>query len=209
MALGALIAGAVGTIVAAAVSVTKALAVAGLAIQGLKAIGAVFTALCTALGLIKPETEVEDLGDKALQAEQDGIVPENFDSYEEYMKTVEDYETDPERSKQISQEDKMRKGLELISGVMIEKFKDFPMSDLLVSMGKNIDFFTPEKVGELAGVIMKEPNVIGDLSGYLSGTEKNDAKLESAIDTLTSVTKMVEPEKNDVEILRDIAALRK
>lgn len=35
MALGALIAGAVGTIVAAAVSVTKALAVAGLAIQGL------------------------------------------------------------------------------------------------------------------------------------------------------------------------------
>lgn len=125
------------------------------------------------------------------------------------MKTVEDYETDPERSKQISQEDKMRKGLELISGVMIEKFNDFPMSDLLVSMGKNIDFFTPEKVGELAGVIMKEPNVIGDLSGYLSGTEKNDAKLESAIDTLTSVTKMVEPEKNDVEILRDIAALRK
>lgn len=209
MALGALIAGAVGTIVAAAVSVTKALAVAGLAIQGLKAIGAVFTALCKALGLIKPETEVEDLGDKALQAEQDGIVPENFDSYEEYMKTVEDYETDPERSKQISQEDKMRKGLELISGVMIEKFKDFPMSDLLVSMGKNIDFFTPEKVGEIAGVIMKEPNVIGDLSGYLSGTEKNDAKLESAIDTLTSVTKMVEPEKNDVEILRDIAALRK
>ena len=209
MALGALIAGAVGTIVAAAVSVTKALAVAGLAIQGLKAIGAVFTALCKALGLIKPETEVEDLGDKALQAEQDGIVPENFDSYEEYMKTVEDYETDPERSKQISQEDKMRKGLELISGVMIEKFKDFPMSDLLVSMGKNIDFFTPEKVGELSGVIMKEPNVIGDLSGYLSGTEKNDAKLESAIDTLTSVTKMVEPEKNDVEILRDIAALRK
>ena len=76
-------------------------------------------------------------------------------------------------------------------------------------MGKNIDFFTPEKVGELAGVIMKEPNVIGDLSGYLSGTEKNDANLESAIDTLTSVTKMVEPEKNDVEILRDIAALRK
>lgn len=53
MALGALIAGAVGTIVAAAVSVTKALAVAGLAIQGLKAIGAVFTALCKALGLIK------------------------------------------------------------------------------------------------------------------------------------------------------------
>lgn len=51
MALGALIAGAVGTIVAAAVSVTKALAVAGLAIQGLKAIGAVFTALCKALGL--------------------------------------------------------------------------------------------------------------------------------------------------------------
>ena len=209
MALGALIAGAVGTIVAAAVSVTKALAVAGLAIQGLKAIGAVFTALCKALGLIKPETEVEDLGDKALQAEQDGIVPENFDSYEEYMKTVEDYETDPERSKQISQEDKMRKGLELISGVMIEKFKDFPMSDLLVSMGKNIDFFTPEKVGKLAGVIMKEPNVICDLSGYLSGAEKNDAKLESAIDTLASVTKMVEPEKNDVEILRDIAALRK
>ena len=49
-----------------------------------------------------------------------------------------------------------------------------------------------EGMGDLTLIqVYSEPNVIGDLSGYLSGTEKNDAKLESAMDTLTSVTKMV------------------
>lgn len=51
--------------------------------------------------------------------------------------------------------------------------------------------------------------LIAGAVGTIVAAEKNDAKLESAIDTLASVTKMVEPEKNDVEILRDIAALRK
>ncbi|MDY6294970.1 MAG: hypothetical protein SPL45_01550, partial [Schwartzia succinivorans] len=63
------------------------------------------------LGLIKPEEDVEDLGDKALQAEEEGITPEKYDSYEEYLKAVEEFEIDPEKSKEIDEGKKLEKGV--------------------------------------------------------------------------------------------------
>ncbi len=44
------------------------------------------------------------MGDKAIQAEEHGIKPEDFSTYSEYVKSVEDFETDSERSKEISED---------------------------------------------------------------------------------------------------------
>lgn len=65
-----LILGAIGAIVTAAVTVSKALAVVGLAGQGLKVIGNAIASIAKALGIIKPERDVEEIGDRALQAEE-------------------------------------------------------------------------------------------------------------------------------------------
>ena len=59
--LGAIIAGiagAVGSIATAAVSVVKSLAVVGMAVEGLKSIGKVLVNLAKSLGLIKPHWEI-------------------------------------------------------------------------------------------------------------------------------------------------------
>ena len=74
---------------AAAVTVSKALAVVGLAVQGLKIVGNAIVSIAKALGIIKPERTVEEIGDRALQAEEKGITPDKYESYEAWIKEIE------------------------------------------------------------------------------------------------------------------------
>lgn len=70
---------------------------------------AIVTKALQALGIIGPDENAKELGDKAIQAEEEGITPENYDSYEEYMDAVRKFELDPEKSEQIEDEDKLKK----------------------------------------------------------------------------------------------------
>lgn len=110
-------------IISFTVSVTKAIVTLGLAAEGLTAIGNALTAIGKALGLIRPETQVENLGDQALQAEEAGITPDAFDAYEDYVKAVESFQLDPEKSKQFTPEEKVKKGS---SWPLVSQQKDFP-----------------------------------------------------------------------------------
>ena len=55
-----------------------------LAVEVLKSIITVIVDLCKSLGIIEDEENPEELGDKALQAEEDGMGPDSFDSWSEY-----------------------------------------------------------------------------------------------------------------------------
>lgn len=202
-----IILGAIAAIAAAATTVTKALAVAGLAVQGLKTIGNALVSLGKALGLIKNETKVEDLGDKAIQSEYN---PEDFDSYAEYVKAVEEFDDlDPEKSKQISQEDKIQKGMELAAGATIEKYNDFPIQEFCIAVGKNSDFFTESKMGEIGKIIEADGENISSILNYVNGSEKDDLKIESVVDTLTAIEKVVNPNISDSDALRNVLNVRK
>ena len=202
-----LILGTIAAIVTAATTVVKALAVVGLAVQGLKAIGNVLTSLGKALGLIKPETKVDELGDKAIQS---GYNPEDYDSYEAYVKAVEDFDDlDPEKSKSISEEEKIKKGMELSSGVVIEKYKEFPIDDFCIAVGQNPDFFTEAKMGEIAKLMQADGQHIPSILNYINGSEKDDAKIQSTVDTLVSVAKATSPSVGEKEAYKSVMELRK
>lgn len=83
-----LILGAIGAITAAAVSVTKALAVVGLAVEGLKVIGNAIASIAKELGIIKPDRDIEEFGDRALQAEEKGITPDKYSSLKNGLKIL-------------------------------------------------------------------------------------------------------------------------
>lgn len=195
-----------GTIAAAATTVTKALAVVGLAVQGLRVIGNVLTSLGKALGLIKPETKVEDLGDKAIQSEYN---PENFDSYADYVKAVEAYDLDPEKSKLTTEEEKIKKGMELAAGVTIEKYQDFPIEEFCVAVGQNPEFFTEAKMGEIAKLMEADGQYIPSILNYVNGSEKDSKKIQAAVDTLLGVEKSVNPGISDKEAYRNVMRARK
>ena len=201
-----IILGTIAAIAAAATTVTKALAVVGLAVQGLRVIGNVLTSLGKALGLIKPETKVEDLGDKAIQSEYN---PENFDSYADYVKAVEAYDLDPEKSKLTTEEEKIKKGMELAAGVTIEKYQDFPIEEFCVAVGQNPEFFTEAKMGEIAKLMEADGQYMPSILNYVNGSEKDSKKIQAAVDTLLGVEKSVNPGISDKEAYRNVMRARK
>ena len=201
-----IILGTIGAIVAAATTVAKALAIVGLAVQGLNKIGNILLSLGKALGLIKKETKIDELGDKAIQS---GYKPEDFNSYAEYVKAVENFELDAEKSKKISEEDKIKKGMELSAGAIIESFNDFPIQDFCIEIGKNPEYFTPEKMEEIAKLIKENGNYIPSILNYVNGTEKDELKLQKTIDTLVSVEKHVNPSISDKDALKNALQARR
>ena len=197
--------GVIAAFTTAVAGVMKGLAVAGLALQGLKSLAAPLLELGKELGLIEPEIEVEDLGDKAMQSD---LKPDDFDCYEEYLKAVEDYKLDPEKSKMSTEEKKIQKGIELTVGVMIDKYQEFPMGEFINMIGHNQSFFTESKMGELAKVIKTDGQSITDILHYVDGTEKNSTKIQGTVDTLLGIEKNTNPGISDKEAFKNVMELR-
>ena len=197
--------GVIVAVTTAVAGVMKGLAVAGLALQGLKSLAAPLLELGKELGLIEPETDVEDLGDRAIQSD---LNPDDFDCYEEYLKSVEDYKLDPEKSKLSTEEKKIQKGIELTVGVMIDKYQEFPMGEFINMIGHNQSFFTESKMGELAIVIKTDGQSISDILHYVDGTEKNSTKIQGTVDTLLEIEKNTNPGISDKEAFKNVMELR-
>lgn len=185
-----------GIIISAVGSFTQALGMAKLAIDGLKIVASAIITIGKALGLIKPETKVDELGDKAIQSE---FKPEDFDTYEQYVKAVEEYDLDPEKSKEISEEEKLAKGAELSAGVTIERLGD-PMGGILNVLVGNPEYTTPERMAEFADLCIKKDGVyIPDLSKYFTG---ESIEIESAIEImemLSDIECKINPDLSKVE----------
>lgn len=185
--------------------IANVLGVVNLAVSALKVVGKVLVELGKALGLIKEETNVEELGDKAIQS---GYKPEDFSSYEEYVKAVENFELDEEKSKTISEEEKLKKGIELSAGVAIEKYKDFPMGELCVALGKNTEFFDG-KMKEIGQLIKEDSGAIKGIVNYINGKERDAIRLEKTIDSLVEIEKKVNPKMSDIDAYEKVMKLGK
>ena len=199
----------IAAILTVATTIGKALAVAGLAVEGLKALGNAFVALGKALGLIKPETNVEDLGDKAIQAEEAGIKPEKFSSYEEYMKKVEEFETDPEKSKKISESEKLAKGIEVTASLTAEKYPDFPVEAFTKYAISNPQYFTAERMTEFGKLLKGSVDMAKTVFGYITGTEHNDKNIATAENILKGFEKTINPNISDADALKNVLSSRK
>lgn len=201
-----IIAGFVGSIASAAVTVVNSLAVVGMAVEGLKVIGGALLNLAKSLGLIKPQMQVDELGDRAIQSNYD---PEDYNTYDDYVKAVEQFELDPEKSKTISEEEKIKKGTELAAGLMIEKYNDCPMEKFCVEIGNRPDFFSEGIIKGVGNLIASDKNMISDITGFLDGTLKNDDKLEDISGKLADIYKAENPGISEGDALAALLAKRK
>lgn len=196
--------GIIAGIVRAAVTITEALAVAKLAVEGLKMLCGALMCVAKAMGLLKPENKVDELGDKALQAAEAGIVPEDFDTYAEYVRQVEAFEVDPKRSAVYTDTQKVLKGAELTAGVMLEELPDLPVEQFFIYAGKNPEYFTETRMDALGAQLKEDPGLLSDVLGYLDGTEKNDLKLDRAMTALIEIEKKIDPEISDRDALKNV-----
>ena len=198
--------GFIAGIVAAATSVTNVLVSVSLVLRDLKTIGNILVTLGKALGLIKPDIKVSELGDKALQS---GYNPEDYDSYLEYVNAVENYNLDPEKSNLTTEEDKLKKAMELAVVVTIEKYENLPVQEFCIAVGENIKYFTETKIKEIGKLIQLDESNISRILNYINGTERDSKQIQRVVDTLMEVEKISNPEISEKEAYKDIIQLRK
>lgn len=190
-----LLLGAIGAIVSGAIAVSKALAVVGMAIQGLKVIGNAIVLVAKALGAIKPERDIEEVGDRALQAEGKGITPDKYDSYTAWVKKIEedDWGYDPEKNKNMEPEKKVLKGVEVSTAVVMEKFPNLPIQDFFTIAAKNKEFFTVERMAEIGNLANSDADSFGKVVNYVTGNIKDHPTVNEATNILMDIEKMIDP----------------
>jgi len=188
------------TVVGVITAVGKALAVVGFAMEGIKAVTGLFMNIAKALGLIKPEVDEKDLGDKALQAEEAGIRPEKYKTYAEYHEAVENFKVDPEKSKKYTEKQKLVKAAELSAGLAAEKLEKLPVQDV-INLGRDFKdiFSNAARSEQFSNLFAKNPTTVTDVYKYLKGMEKNEDKAMATFNTLVDVEKASFPGISDAE----------
>lgn len=195
------------TITAIAVTVAKSVTLVGVA---LKTFGDALVGIAKSLGLIKSEENVEDLGDKAIQAEEEGIKPEKFDTYAEYVKRVENFDVNSEKSKDISEDEKALKGIELATGVTVEHFGEkFPVEEFFKFAAKNPEYFREDRMLEFGKIMENDTEKAKDTFDYMKGSEMNDVKISDVMNMLKDIEKKINPEITDREALYTALDARK
>ena len=198
-----LIAGLIGAVGSIATSVASI----GLTIQGLKILFNVVVSLGKALGFIKTE-KPEVLGDKAIQAEEAGIVPENYETYQQYVDEVEAFEVDTEKSAFTTEEEKLLKAVEISCILVGEQLCEPPVifKDLFTAAGKFPEYFVPDKNDpvRLTEIIKAGPDTMKLAAGYFNGNETDPQKMESAVEHLAAIDHKLAPEKSDSDIRSEI-----
>jgi len=170
-AISSSIASAVGSIGAALSSFASAIAPAlGNLIHALtpvaEALGKFANGFLQALGIIKPDEKIEEMGDRALQArETGGITIEKFERFDDYLNALRDYKLDPELSKKYSPAEKLVTGLGLGTIAVEDKFnaERGSLNGMWLLPIANPDYFTPERMQSL----LTTGRLGGDIYAYL------------------------------------------
>lgn len=189
-----------GIILGAVGAIAKAVCTIGLAIQGLKAVVSLVANIAKALGIAeepKPET-----AEKALQAEEEGINPEDFDTYDEYLKEIENFEVDPEKTH--TEEELLQKKIEIISGMILEKNKDMegPIVQMIDLAAAKPEYYNEARMSEIGKVCGNDAEKMSELVGMINNTEKNIEKFNRGEKTIIEIEKNLDPSLNDTQALQ-------
>lgn len=135
------------------------------------------------LNLFKPDEKVEDVGDHAIQAGEQGVKPENFENFDQYMDELRKFPLDPEKSKQTSSVTKLVAGMGVATLGMEDKFglERGSMNEVWLLPLANSEYFTPERVKTL----LEGGKTIGDVSAYLEKrmSGENATRFEKNLET--------------------------
>lgn len=179
------------------------------ALRVLETVCTAIQVICKILGVGKPDEKIEDIGDRAIQAEEAGIVPENFDTYEEYRRKVDEFKIDSEKSKEITLERKLLKGIELQVIGLENKYPQIGWGTLIQYAATNPEYFTPKRMEHLGEVLKKNPERVEDIATYLQGEEKNEDKFFDTQDLLKEIEKNIDPALSDKAIAEYVKSLVK
>ncbi len=119
-------------------------------------------------------------GDRAMQAEEQNIHPDQFENFDDYLDSLRNFDLDPEKSKESTVDQKTFKGLEVAGRTLEHKFgaPEGSMANVFVLAGANPDYFTSERFQMLLGSGMDITSIADYFEGRLGGAESLDIENE-------------------------------
>lgn len=130
-----------------------------------KAIGTVANALLQGLGILKPNENIENMGDRALQAADAGITMDEFKDFDSYMDVLRNFEPDPDKSKSYSSAQKIVAGLGVGTAGMEKKFDAEPgsLGSVWLLPMANPEYFNADRLQSM----LSNGHFNGDAFAYL------------------------------------------
>lgn len=173
---GSAISSAVGAIGSALSSFSTGVgAILGGLISGLspvaQAIGKFANAFLQGLGFLKPDEKTDELGDRALQAADQGITMDKFENFDDYMNALRDVKLDPEVSAKRSYAEKLVAGMGVGTVGVEDKFnaERGSLNGMWLLPVANPDYFTPDRMQGLVSTGRLGGDVFAYLEKRLSG----------------------------------------
>lgn len=160
------------------------------------------------LGIIETNEKPEEIGDRCKQAEEAGIDRTKFDTFEEYEKAIRDFKLDPENSKNIPIEEKLKYALGFCSMKLEEQYKiafeDFAKLSKCFTKFDDLKVFSKE----IFDTFREKDLSLGKIDNFFNKNLKmsEDIKVENA---LVEAIQKKEPEKSRDEILDKFQEMKK
>lgn len=167
-----------------------AVSVGSVVLSAISTVANVIRAVGTALGVLKPHENMEDLGDRALQAADAGIQPENFSKYDEYLAEIRAFNVNPDKSKSYTTQEKLLAGVGITCKGIEEKFelREGSVGQLAAMTALNPSYFNAMRLEKWIANGMD----VGKVVDYF------DDKLGAA-DSFKVETKLIETEKQGTD----------
>lgn len=165
------------------------------------------TVVLEKLGLIDAKDNPEEMGDKMLQAEEQGITPENFDNYDDYYKAIREFELDPEKSASYTEREKLDK----YSATGLAQIQDVLGDGAISFFTEVVTKLSPEfrdNSEKVQSYLDSFKGNIDKLNSYFDGSLSNHAGSEVE-KQIVSIEKQFAPAKSNNEILTDLENERK
>ncbi len=136
-------------------------------LEALQVVGKIAQALLQIVGIFKPKEDIQDMGDRAMQAAEKGTRPENFDKFDDYLESIRNMELDPEKSQKSTAEQKIAAGLAIGAKGLEEKFNapEGSMGNLWVLAAAAPAFFNEHRLES----IIKSTTDIATVMRYFDG----------------------------------------
>lgn len=175
----------------------KLMTVIGTTVGKLNALVSVVQAVVQLYGILKPEEKVEEIGDKAIQASEEGISMDKFDNFEAYMESLRNFDVNPERSNQIDDVTKKLSGIAVVTQGLSDKLQinDNSLGNVWTLSALNGQIFNAERIK----AILDSTNNINHVVRYF----EKDLTPQTAVNiekVLFEAERKLSPEKSEADV---------
>lgn len=159
---------------------------------------------CVAVGLLEPEESVSELGERALEAGERGIHPEDFDNAEDYLNAVRQTPLAADRNKWTEQQRALA-GIGTLAYCLEKEFNISPeVYPLFVRYHK---FFTAEREEAYIQYALKTGYDLSHLGDYFS-SNATLAEKEAALDFMEKAEAAMNPGYDREKFMEELLAAK-